>query len=66
MFYVLSSLTDPTDPFLTKYMKNKLGESRLACLDNAPTLRDHVKMVGEVPAIKKWIETRPGNDKEEF
>ncbi len=66
MFYTLSNLTDPTEPFIFKWQKNKLGNMRLKCLDNAPNLRTLVQTVGEEPNIKKWLETRPGNDKEPY
>ena len=66
MFYTLKCLTDPTDPFITKYQKNKLGDARLKCLDNAPHLTALVQAVGEQPNIKKWMEDRPGNEAEAF
>ncbi len=66
MFSFLRCLTDPTDPFITKYMKNRLGDTRLKALDNAPALKALIKSVGEVPNIKKWIDSRPGNDEEGF
>lgn len=66
VFNFLRCLTDPTDPTITKYMENRLGDARLRALDNAPALKALVKSVGEMPNIKKWIESRPSNDDEEF
>ncbi len=66
MFNTLSVLTDPTEPYITRYQKNILGDARLKCLDNAPNLKALVLAVGQEPNIKKWLETRPGNDEEPY
>lgn len=66
MFNTLSVLTDPTEPYITRYQKNILGDARLKCLDNAPNLKALVLSVGQEPNIKKWLETRPGNDEEPY
>ena len=66
VFDFLSSLTDPTDPFITKYMKDRLGDARLKALDDAPALRALIKSVAEEKGIKKWLETRPSNAEEGF
>ncbi len=66
MYYMLNSMVDPTDPFLTKYMKDRLGNARLKALDDAPALKALVEAVAAEPKIKKWLDARPGNDKENF
>ncbi len=66
MFDALRSLTDPSDPVFSKYMKDALGGTRLKALDDAPGLRALVETVGELPGMKKWLETRPKNEEEQF
>ena len=67
MFQLLAGMIDPTDPLCVVYLENAIpAESRTGMLNNFPLLNGLVKRVGEVPAIKKWMESRPSNDKEPF
>jgi len=62
----LGGLTDPTDPQFIKYMKDRLGNSRLDALKNAPALADLVKRVHAEPGVKKWLDKRPSNEESKF
>ncbi len=67
LFDTLRSLTDPSDPFYEKYMGGALDRGRrAAALEGAPGLRGLLQRVGEQPGIKKWLEERPGNDRQVF
>ena len=67
MFQFLAGMIDPTDPLCLVYLENALpAEWRTALLKDFPLLDGLVKRVGEVPAIKTWMEARPANDKEPF
>ena len=67
MFQFLDGITDPTDPHCVVYLQNNLpAEWRTAILKDFPLLTGLVKRVGEIPAIKTWMEARPTSDKEPY
>ncbi len=63
MYETLKGLTDPTDPVYHNWIKDRAGDARLKILEGAPLLTQLVKTVGEIPSIKKYMESRPPNDK---
>ena len=56
VFQALHAFTDPEDPFYTTLPG--VG-SRMDSINHYPVLKEHFERVGQVPGIRKWLESRP-------
>jgi len=66
VFEVIGSLVDPTNPYYVKYMKDRLGDTRVNALKDAPGLAALIKKVAAEPGIKKWLDKRQSNEVSRF